>query len=309
MRRIQFSVAGLIALGLATAGCERATEPTAAPPEPTAPIAEPAPVAATWVCDSGLSVAVAYPGPQSAQITYRDRTWVMRAAPAASGARFVNAEVEWRSATEDGVERATLSRLVAEDAPVVLERCSRPAPTAQPVLAPAPGAADAAGELIQVPGPPGLISDPPCKGPQLRLSDEGGDAGAGSRVTIIGVQNIGSQRCTIHGYPTVSLQDGQGRALAAIRTEQRPGGYSREGQARMLVTLKPQDKAFFDIAWSAIPNEGQGEQACPSAARIRFVAPGDTSPVSLDRAFKPCGGRISVSPIRSEAEPAPVPAA
>ena len=307
MRRNQFLPLGLMALGLATAGCERAAEPAAAPAEPTAPIAEPAPVAATYVCDSGLSVAVAYPDPQSAQITWRDRTWVMRAAPAASGARFINAEVEWRSLTQDGVERATLSRLVAEDAPVVLEQCSRPAPAAPPVVDPAVSAPDGAGQLIQVPGPSGLISDPPCKGPQLRLSNEGGDAGAGNRVTIIGVQNIGSQPCTIHGYPTVSLQDGQGRAVPAIRTEQRPGGYSREGQANILVTLPPRDKAFFDISWSAIPHEGQGERTCPSAARIRFVAPGDTSPVSLDQALQPCGGRISVSPMRSEAEPAPVP--
>lgn len=309
MRRNQIVGLGLTALGLAVAGCGEPEEPVAPPPEPTAPIAEAAPVSATYVCDSGLSVAVAYPDQQSAQITWRDRTWVVRAAPAASGARFINAEVEWRSFTRDGVERATLSRLVAEDAPVVLERCSRPAPTAPPVVAPAPGAPDGAGQLIQVPGPAGVLSDPPCKGPQLRLSNEGGDAGAGGRVTIIGVQNIGSRRCTLHGYPTVGLQDGQGRALAAIRAEQRPGGYSREGQANRLVTLKPQDKAFFDIAWSAIPNEAQGERTCPSAARIRFIAPGDTSPVSLDQPFRPCGGRISVSPLRAEAEPAPVPAA
>ena len=306
MRRKQIVGLGLAVLGLAAvAACRQVEEPVTPPAAPTAPIAERAPVSTTWVCDSGLTVAVAYPDPQSAQVTYRDRTWVLRSDAAASGARFVNAEVEWRTLTRDGLEHATLSRLAAEDAPVVLEQCSRPAP----VVAPAPGPADAAGDLIQVPGPPGLISDPPCKGPQLRLSNEGGDAGAGSRVTIIRVQNIGSQRCSIHGYPTVSLQDGQGRALTGVRAEQRPGGYSRPGQANLLVTLKPQDKAFFDVAWSAIPNEGQGEQTCPSAARIRFIAPGDTAPVSLDHAFNPCGGRISVSPIRAEAEPAPVPAA
>lgn len=308
MRRNQIVGPGLaLALG-GLAGCGEPDPPVTPPPEPNAPIAEPAPVAATYVCDSGLSVAVAYPDPQSAQVTWRDRTWVLRAAPAASGARFVNAEVEWRSLTQDGVERATLSRLVAEDAPVVLEQCSRPAPAA-PVVDPASSAPDAADRLIQAPGPPGLISDPPCKGPQLRLSREGGDAGAGARVTIIGAQNIGSRRCGIHGYPTVTLQDGDGRTLTGIRAEQRPGGYSREGQADIRVALPPGDKAFFDIAWSAVPNEGQGERTCPSAARIRFLAPGDTSPVSLDQAFRPCGGRISVSPIRSEAEPAPVPAA
>lgn len=295
MRRNQIVGPGLAVLALAVAGCSQPEEPAAPPPEPTVPIAEPAPVSATYVCDSGLSVAVAYADPQSAQVTYRDRTWVMRAAPAASGARFVNAEVEWRTLTRDGVERATLSRLVAEDAPVVLEQCSRPAPAA-PVVAPAPGAASP-------PGP--AAAPPPCKGPQLKLSAEGGDAGAGNRVSILAVQNVGAEACSLTGYPAVTLQDREGKALAAIRAEQSPGGYFRPGQIPAPVPLAPQARAFFDIAWSVVPNESQGETACPSAARIRMTAPADTSPVTLAQTFTPCGGRIRVSPFRPVAEPEP----
>ena len=147
MRRLQrLSLVSGALMVASVAGCEQATEPAASPPEPVAAVAEAAPVSATYVCDSGLTVAVAYPDPQSAQVTWRDRTWVMRAAPAASGARFINAEVEWRSLTQDGVERATLSRLVAEDAPVVLEQCSRPAPAAPPVVDPAVSAPGGAGQ-------------------------------------------------------------------------------------------------------------------------------------------------------------------
>lgn len=295
MRRNQMVGLGLAALALSAAGCSQPEEPAAPPPEPTVPIAEPAPVSATFVCDSGLSVAVAYPGPQSAQVTYRDRTWVMRAAPAASGARFVNAEVEWRTLTRDGVERATLSRLVAEDAPVVLEQCSRPAPAA-PLVAPAPDAAAP---------PASAAAPPPCKGPQLKLSAAGGDAGAGNRVSILGVQNVGAEACSLTGYPAVTLQDREGKALAAIRAEQNPGSYFRPGQTPTPVALAPQARAFFDIAWSVVPNESQGETACPSAARIRMTAPADTSPVTLAQTFTPCGGRIRVSPFRPVAEPEP----
>ena len=291
MRRNQIVGLGLAALALAVAaGCGQSEAPVAPPPEPTAPIAERAPVSATYVCDSGLTVAVAWPDPQSAQVSWRDRTWVLRAAPAASGARFINAEVEWRSLTRDGVERATLSRLVAEDAPVVLEQCSRPAPAA-PVVAPA-GAAAPSGPATAASGAP------PCKGPQLKLSNEGGDAGAGNRVANIGLQNIGAQPCTVTGYPGVTVQDRQGRALAGVRAEQSTGSYFTQGEAPVPVTLQPREKAAFELAWNVMPHEGEGETACPSVARIRVTAPGDTSPVTLDMPLTPCGGRVRVSPVR-----------
>lgn len=290
---------GLAAFGLAAAaGCGEAQPPAAPPPEPSAPIAETAPVSATYVCDSGLTVAVAYPDPQSAQVTYRDRTYALRGSPAASGARYIDAEVEWRSLTRDGVERATLSRLVAEDAPVVLEQCSRPAPVASPVV-PAPAAA--APEATT----PAVTASPPCKGPQLKLSAEGGDAGAGNRVAILGVQNVGAQPCSLTGYPSVILQDEQGSPLTAVRAEQSPGSYFRQGQTPTPVELDPKGKAFFDIAWNVVPDESRGQTTCPSAARVRMTAPGDTSPVALAQALTPCGGRIRVSPFRPVAEPAP----
>lgn len=305
MRRYQSLSLGMAALVLAVSGCERAAEPVASPPEPTAPVVEAAPASATYLCDSGLTVAVAYPDPQTAQVAYRDRTYVLRAAPAASGARYADAEVEWRSLTRDGVERATLSRLVAEDAPVVLEQCSRPAPAA-PSVAPEPDGALPPAAPAAVAAAPGVPS--PCRGPQLKLSTEGGDAGAGNRVSIFGVQNVGAQACSLTGYPTVLLQDRQGRDLTGIRADETPGSYFRAGQTPTPVRLEPQAKAFFDIAWNVVPDESQGQRTCPSVARIRMTAPGDTSPVSLDRALSPCGGRVRVSPFRPVAEPVPEPA-
>jgi membrane-bound inhibitor of C-type lysozyme len=285
------------------AGCERAPEPVAPPAEPSALIADAAPVSARYVCDSGLAVAVAYPDPQSAQVTYRDRTYALRSSPAASGARYADAEVEWRTLTRDGVERGTLSRLVAEDAPVVLEQCSRPAPAAPPIapaLAPATGIASPAAPTTAAPTVP-----PPCRGPQLKLSADGGDAGAGNRVVVLGVQNVGAAVCSLTGYPGVILQDRQGRDLTGIRADRTPGSYFRTGQAPTPVRLEPRGKAFFDIAWTVAPDQSQGQSACSSAMRIRMTAPGDTSPVSLDQTLAPCGGRIRVSPFRPVAKDTP----
>jgi membrane-bound inhibitor of C-type lysozyme len=278
-------------LALALAACSQEAESPPAPVTPSpAPAAIPAPPV-SYACESGQAIAVSYPDVSTADLTWKGQAYTLRTAQTGSGTRYVGSGLEWRTATQDGTESATLSRLGPNEAvgTAVLERCSRPAPAP---VAPAP-----------LPGPQPVLAV--CKGPQLRLSNEGGDAGVGNRVANIGVQNVGTQPCSLTGYPTVVLQDRQGRNLTAIRSDQSPGSYFTQGQAPTPVTLAPQAKAAFELAWTVVPNEGQGERVCPSARRVRVTAPGDTSPVSLDMEFTPCGGRVHVSPIRSLAEPTP----
>ncbi len=291
------SLACVLASSLAlTAAC---SEEVAAPPEAVTPSPAPAAPAAppvSYACESGQWVTVAYPDTATARLSWRGQDYVLRTALSASGARFVGSGLEWWIASRGDTENATLRRLEPDEevGGAVLERCSRPAAAA---AGPAPRATPAFA--------------PPCRGPQLRLSTEGGDAGAGNRVMNIGIQNIGTQPCSLTGYPTVTLQDAQGRTLAAVRSEQATGSYFTPGQPPAPVVLAPQAKAAFELAWSAIPHEAEGERACPEAARIRVTAPGDTSPASLDMAFAPCGGRVKVSPIRpltGEAQPASPPA-
>lgn len=275
---------------MAMTACNRQTEPAPAA-APTAP----APVQISYTCESGANVAVDYPNPSNAQLTWQGKTHNLNAMVAASGARYVGTELEWHTAVRDGRERGVLMRIPAnpEDRPVVLERCSRPASdVAPPTPEPAPVT-------------PGLIAaaNPLCVGSQLRLSAEGGDAGMGHRVAIIGVQNVGPRACSLSGYAAVGVQDRQGRDLTGIRAVQAPGSYLRSGEKPVPVELAPRAKAFFDIAWTVVPHEADGERVCPSATRVRVTAPGGTSPLSLDQTFTPCGGRIDVTPFRAEAEP------
>jgi membrane-bound inhibitor of C-type lysozyme len=304
MRRIHPAIAAVAVLALLAAGaCTPEAENPPAPVTPSpAPAGTPAPPV-SYACESGQSITVAYPDTATAQLTYRGQSYTLRTVQSASGARYAGSGLEWWSATRDGSESATLSRLGPnEDVGVaVLERCSRP--SSGPVApGPLPGPQPAPGGV--------LPASAPCRGPQLRLSNEGGDAGAGNRVVNIGIQNIGSQACSLVGYPTVTLQDRQGRNLTAIRSEQALGSYFTQGQAPAPVNLAPQGKAAFELAWNVVPDEGAGEQTCPSARRIRVTAPGDTSPASLDLEFTPCGGRVKVSPIRpltGAQQPAPAP--
>ena len=300
IRKPVLCAAAVFAFGLNA--CEREAQPAPPPANPVPPVAEAAPVTARYVCDSGLTVGAAYPDPESAQVTWRDQVRVLRSAPIPSGARYIDEGVEWTLSTRDNVETGILTR-VASAGGEVLETCRR----TLPVVVTAPPVTDAAQAKTTPQAAPGgvLPASAPCKGGQLALSADGGDAGMGNRVAIIGVRNTGTEACSLTGYPAVTVQDRQNRNLTAIRSETSPGSYLRQNQAPAPVNLAPNAKAFFDIAWNVVPNEGQGQTTCPSVTRVRATVPGDGTVLTLAQAFTPCGGRVRISPFRSEAEPAP----
>lgn len=299
LRRLTAAVA-VLALTAACTQPEEAEPPAPVPPSPQPTTPQVPPVG--YACESGQTVDVQYPDSATAQIAYKGQSYSLRLAPSASGARYSGSGLEWWTATRDGQESATLSRLGPnEDVGVaVLERCSRPSSGSTPT-GPTPPVQPAPGGV--------LPASAPCRGPQLKLAEEGGDAGAGNRVSILSLQNIGTQACSLTGYPGLTLQDARDRNLTTVRTEQNLGSYFRQGQAPTPVNLAPQAKAYFDLAWNVVPHEGQGERTCPSATRLRLTAPGDTSAVNLAKAFTPCGGRVQVSPVRPVAEPTPPPVA
>lgn len=280
------AVALMTCLGLTAAACSQEAPPTTAPVEaPVAPLA----AAVGYACESGKVVTVTYPDTETARVSYDGRDYVLASAVSASGARYAGQGLEWWTASRDGQESGTLSRLAPNDTTggTIIERCSRPVP----VLAPSPEA--------------------PCVGTNLRLSVEGGDAGMGNRLTTLALQNVGTQTCSLTGYPTVTLADAGDRVLTAVKAVQEPGSYFTQGTTPTPVALKPQSKAYFDLAWNVVPHEAEGEKACPEAKTLRLTTPGDTALVTLPLALTACGRQIRVSPFRpvSEASARPAPAA
>ncbi len=296
MNRFRASIVACAAVSLTLAACSPEAEQPPAPVDPSPQPTTPAAPAIGYACESGQTVDVQYPDTATAQLTYKGQGYVLRATPSATGARYAGSGLEWVTASNEGQEQATLSRLGPnEDIGVaVLERCSRP------TSGPNSGNNGPTGPTAPGGVTPAVAA---CRGPQLKLSNDGGDAGAGNRVAIIGVQNVGAQPCSLTGYPAVSLQDARGRNLTTVRSEQTDSNYFRSGSPSTPVVLTSQAKAYFDIAWNVVPHEGEGETVCPNAARVRAIAPGDTSPASLAMTFTPCGSRIRVSPFRSVAEP------
>lgn len=280
------AVALMTCLGLTAAACSQEAPPTTAPVEaPVAPVA----AAVGYACESGKVVTVTYPDTETARVSYDGRDYVLASAVSASGARYAGQGLEWWTASRDGQESGTLSRLATNDATggTIIELCSRPVPA----LAPSPEA--------------------PCVGTNLRLSVEGGDAGMGNRLTTLALQNVGTQTCSLTGYPTVTLADAVDRVLTAVKAVQEPGSYFTQGTMPTPVALKPQSKAYFDLAWNVVPHEAEGEKACPEAKTLRLTTPGDTALVTLPLALTACGRQIRVSPFRpvSEASARPAPAA
>ena len=278
------AVALMTCLGLTAAACSQEAPPTTAPVEaPVAPLA----AAVGYACESGKVVTVTYPDTETARVSYDGRDYVLASAVSASGARYAGQGLEWWTASRDGQESGTLSRLAPNDTTggTIIERCSRPVPA----LAPSPEA--------------------PCVGTNLRLSVEGGDAGMGNRLTTLALQNVGTQTCSLTGYPTVTLADAGDRVLTAVKAVQEPGSYFTQGTTPTPVALKPQSKAYFDLAWNVVPHEAEGEKVCPEAKTLRLTTPGDTAVVSLPLALTPCGKQVRVSPFRpvadASARPAP----
>lgn len=299
--RFRPNVALLTVLLVAAAGCSGdrgapVTTETDSPALATAPAAT-----VSFACASGREIMVAYPDTGSVRLTYLGQEYAMAQTPVASGARYAGADMVWTSSVADDGERAVLSRVGADGSSsgTVLERCALPAGNASPQ--------PAAPSETPVPANPTNVATgvPPCKGPQLKLEEAGGDAGMGNRVAIVGVRNLGSASCSLNGYPSISLIDDRNQPLATVKADTGPSSYFRSGQTPALVTLPPQGRAWFDIAWNVVPHEADGETVCPTAARVRMTAPNDTSPVWLDHPLTPCGGVVHVTPFRSVAEPAP----
>ncbi|MFN4297595.1 MAG: DUF4232 domain-containing protein [Brevundimonas sp.] len=287
------SVLAVSCLALSVAACSRDEAPVEAVED--IPVAEqpPAPPAPeiSYACESGRSLSVRYMDSASAEVTYEGQTYTLNIARSASGARYAGQDLEWWTAARGDQETATLSRLGPNDdvGSVVLERCSRPANTVLPPRAP-----DEAG-AIEILDPD---MAPPCRGPALRLAREGGDAGAGNRQVVLSLTNAGSTACSVRGYPGVVLRDGDGDDLDQVRAVQQLGNYFRAGQTPGAVALEPGGKAYFDLSYSAVPQENLGETRCPSVASVIARAPGDTADIPLDLELQPCGRQVRVSPLR-----------
>lgn len=74
-----------------------------------------------YACDSGIQIAATYPDTDTALVSYQGREHSMRIDASASGARYVDEQLEWWTKGPDG----TLLQRNANGESRVLEQCSQ----------------------------------------------------------------------------------------------------------------------------------------------------------------------------------------
>ena len=141
-----------------------------------------------------------------------------------------------------------------------------------------------------------------CANDQLKLTVEGGDAGMGHRLSLLALTNAGTGACVVGGYPEVMVLDAAGNPLPKVTVERGPNNYLSSGSpdAGGEIVLAAGARAMFDLAWTVVPHEAEGETVCPTAEVIQ-VSMGADTPLTLAQSFTPCGGRVQVTPLRAEA--------
>lgn len=264
----------ILGLPLVAGACSQQAEPEAGSPL-QAPAGTPEMVSLT--CTDGTQLEVSYPEEGLARLTYQDRTYDLAYQSTGQGAVYSGQGIVWSSQVRDGEEISTLRRQGEDTQPPLVE-CRRPAPT-----------------LAAPTAPSGLK---PCISPDLTYGVEAGDAGMGHRRTTIRVQNTGPRPCQLEGYPRLVLLGEDDEVLDQVKAVDRTTGYFGTARAAVPILLQPRDLAYFDISWSVIPHESDGETTCPHGASVQVAPPGDPGGKTLPLEVTACGGQVEVTPFR-----------
>jgi hypothetical protein len=142
----------------------------------------------------------------------------------------------------------------------------------------------------------GATSLAQCLGANLSVSRVSDDAGAGNRAVNYAFTNNSSTPCTLKGYPGFALLDKRGRRMRGIRVDMSDATYFQPEQSSQEVTLEPGKTAWFQVAYSAVQNT---PRKCPVSAKVRIIAPGTSRALIIADQLDPCGGGVTVTPVRS----------
>jgi len=116
---------------------------------------------------------------------------------------------------------------------------------------------------------------------------------AGSVGGLFILTNTSAQSCSLYGYPGMLLLN----ALGDPMTTHVIRGTSVVVPAvpKTTVILPPGAQGSFLFGFSDVPT---GSQTCPTSASVEVTPPNLTDHATIAFAMAPCGGRITVSPVR-----------
>ncbi|MGO8957501.1 MAG: DUF4232 domain-containing protein [Streptosporangiaceae bacterium] len=148
------------------------------------------------------------------------------------------------------------------------------------------------------PSPPAAAGWPRCSPAQLTATFLSLGAATGHVGVEIVFRNSSARHCHLYGYPGLQLVSARGKALPT--TVSRGGSFLFPAVTPHVVGLAPGQKASFDLAYADNPTGNPPppyQQACPAAASLKIIPPGEVTAVTVRAKIAPCSGDLSVSPV------------
>lgn len=127
-----------------------------------------------------------------------------------------------------------------------------------------------------------------CQSKQLRVSltMQSGSMGTGLAQVIL--ENTSASKCTLEGYPRVTLANSSGRT-SGESTDTTPGVAPNPplgtAPAPVTVSLAPNGQAVFWFTWQDNPVGSQTDASCVSPARETVTPPGSSTAVTLTQSL------------------------
>ena len=128
-----------------------------------------------------------------------------------------------------------------------------------------------------------------CKTKNLRLRRVTSEGAAGTEYTTYRLKNVGAHRCSLAGYPGVSVRTRLGHLVQ--QPAAREAGLAPAGATTGRLTLKPGHRVRFVV--SAVNVDP--DQACPGprvGSRLRVYPPNRTGALVLTGRFQACELRV-----------------
>jgi uncharacterized protein DUF4232 len=142
---------------------------------------------------------------------------------------------------------------------------------------------------------------PVCSTFQLHLAAPWSGAGLGNAAIRITMQNVGTNGCTLKGYPDLILVGRNGALLPTHVHRATTGDYMFPAVVPHTVALSPGEAASFMIGYADNefgPGVGQPyEVACPASIALRVILPDTRQFGTAKVAMGACEGVVNVSPI------------
>ena len=144
--------------------------------------------------------------------------------------------------------------------------------------------------------PPGASAWPRCQPGQLSATLVSLGVATGNVGAQIVLRNVSALPCHLYGFPGLQMLAASGVPLPTITHW--GGSFMFPALSPHLVGLTTSQTASFDLAYTDVPAGNLPyQQACPAAATLVIIPPGDLTSLRAPARIAPCEGDLDVSPV------------